>query len=116
MRERFDAVATMQYNIVEFIDVIFNEVYNLREIAELATRPYTDVQMVDLGYIVLSKLPIIRSNIRKWICHNPSDQTWLKFQATFTEVHQELRETDASVDEIDFQSTNTIISQIVQKL
>ena len=75
IRENFDDVATMQYDITDPIDIIFNEVDNLREIAELAMRPYTEVQLVDRGYIIFGKLPICRYNIRKWIRRNPANQT-----------------------------------------
>ena len=71
--------------------------------------------MVDLGYIILSKLPIFRSNIWKWIRCNPANQTWSDFQATFTEAYQELRGVEASVDKIGFQYANAIVYQIVQE-
>ena len=57
LKEKYDAVATMPYEIVEPIDTIFDAVDDLREIAELANRPYTATQMVDLGYIVVSQPP-----------------------------------------------------------
>ena len=65
MRKKLNAVATTKYDIIELIDIIFNEVDDLREIAELAMRPYTEIQMVDLGYIILSKIHIFRSDIRR---------------------------------------------------
>ena len=70
----------MVYDISEPIDLIFNAVDDLREIAELATRPYTDIQMVDLGYMVLARQPIFRSDIRRWLRRDPADQTWADFQ------------------------------------
>ena len=72
--------------------------------------------MVDLAYIVISKLAIFRSDIRRWLYRNPVDQTWQDFQDVFTTAHQELRETEASVGEIGFQSANAIISQMVNQV
>ena len=63
LKYKYDNVATMSYNIDEPISVIFNAVNDLREIAELANRTYTNQQMVDLAYIVVSKLPTFRSDI-----------------------------------------------------
>ena len=116
LKEKYDAVATMPYDIVEPIDTIFDAVDDLREIAELANRPYTATQMVDLGYIVVSQLPLFRSDVRRWLRKDPADQGWIDFQDHFTTAHQELRETQASVDEIGFQSANAIVSQIVDEL
>ena len=44
------------------------------EIAELAGRPYSPIQIVDLEYIVIAKHPIFRSDVRRWIHHLPDDQ------------------------------------------
>ena len=53
LREKYDEVATMAYNISKPVDVIFSAVEDLRKIVELASRPYTDLQIVDLGHIVI---------------------------------------------------------------
>ena len=34
----------------------------------------------------------------------------------FTEAHQELRDTDATVDELGFHSANALVAQIVEQL
>ena len=47
----------MVYDISKPMDMVFNSVDDLREIAELTTRPYTDIQMVGLGYMVLARQP-----------------------------------------------------------
>ena len=92
----------MSYDITEPIDVIFNSVDDLREIAELAGRPYSPIQMVDLGYMVIVKQPIFRSDVRRWLRHLPGNQTWQDFQNVFTDAHHELMDTEAPVNEIDF--------------
>ena len=87
LKEKYDTVATMPYDIVEPIDTIFDAVDDLREIAELANRPYTATQMVDLGYIVVSQLPLFRSDVRRWLRKDPADQGWMDFQDHFTTAH-----------------------------
>ena len=71
---------------------------------------------MDLKYIVIARQPIFRSDVRRWLRRLPGDQTWQDFQDVFTDAHQELRDTEASVDEIGFQSANAIVSQIVEEL
>lgn len=48
----------MPYDITEPINAIFSAIDNLRDIRELAGIPYTPQKMVDLGYIVVPKMPI----------------------------------------------------------
>lgn len=75
--------------------------------------------MVDLGYIIVSKLSIFRSDVQGGLRRDPVNQTYTtytEFQTAFTEAHQELREIEVSVDESGFQSTNVIVSQSVQEL
>ena len=72
--------------------------------------------MVDLGYIVIAKQPIFRSDVRRWLRCLSEDQTWQDFQNVITIARQELRNTEASVNEIGFQSANAIVTQIVDKL
>ena len=43
-------------------------------------------------------------------------QTWPSFNPDFTTVHQELRNTDTTVDELGFSSANVIAAQIVDQL
>ena len=55
LRAKYDAVESMEHIMEEPIDLIFDAVEDLREIGELAARPYSPAQIVDLGYIILAK-------------------------------------------------------------
>ena len=55
----------MEYKLEEPINIIFDAVEDLVEIEELAGRPYTPEQAIDLGYIILSKTWFFRGEIRK---------------------------------------------------
>ena len=80
LKEKYDDVVTMPYNTTEPINVIFNAVDDLREIAKLAGRPYFLIQMVDLGYLVIAKQSVFRSDVRRWLRRLPDDHTWQVFQ------------------------------------
>ena len=56
----------MEYKLEEPINIIFDAVEDLVEIEELAGRLYTPEQVIDLGYIILSKTRIFRGGICKW--------------------------------------------------
>jgi len=47
------------------MDIIFSAVENLQELADLAGRYFTPQQIVDTGYLIVSKHRIFRSDIRK---------------------------------------------------
>ena len=55
----------MDYTIDEPIAIIFDAVEDLIEIAELAGRPCSTDQIFDIGYNVVSKNKIFRSDVRK---------------------------------------------------
>ena len=55
LKSKYDAVEALNYSIDEPIDVIFSAVEDLLEIGELAGRPYSPQQIVDLGFLIISK-------------------------------------------------------------
>ena len=116
MRARYKAIEQLEYKIEEPIDILFNTIEDLGEIAELARRPYFPAQIVYLGYIVVSKNRVFRSDIWKWMRRPEYYKTWTIFKDTFTEARRELIDTDATVDELGFRSANAIVTQIVEQL
>jgi len=112
LRTRYENVEKMEYSIDESIAIIFDAVEDLVETGELAGKPYSPLQIVDLRYMVLVKNRIFRGDIRKWGRRSEVEITWANFKLTFIDSHQELRDTDASVDGLDFHSANTIVEQL----
>ena len=51
-------VASIVYNIDDPIEIIYTSVDYLREIADMAGKPYTPKQLVDLGYTAASSQPV----------------------------------------------------------
>ena len=45
-----------------------------------------------------------------------TDKTWTNFMTHFRQDHQELRDTDTTIDGLGFQSANAIVNQIVKRL
>ena len=77
----------MKYQIQEPIAIIFDAIKDLDKIGELAGRPYSPDQVVNIEYIVLSKNRIFRSNKRKWTRRPETEKTWPNMKQDFTEVH-----------------------------
>ena len=70
------AVAELTYNISELIDIVFNLVNDLREVGVVEGQTYTDIQMVDLGFLIMSNKAIFRLDNCMWLRCAPISQTW----------------------------------------
>ena len=77
----------MEFNLKESIDIIFDAVEDLVEIGELAGRPYFTQQIINLGYIILSKNRMLRSDIQKWVRRPENKKKWANFKTTFVEAY-----------------------------
>ena len=60
----YDNTVAMEYNLTKPIDIIFNAIYNLTDIIELAESQYFPTQVVDLAYMIVSAQSVVRSYIR----------------------------------------------------
>ena len=58
------------------------------------------IQQMNIGYLIVSKESIFWSGVRKWMRKTAVDNTWGNFITHFYKTHQELRETDATTDEL----------------
>ena len=75
----------------------------------MAGKPYTSEQLIDLGYIVIAFQTIFWLDLHYWICRPSDNQSWPDFITFFREAHQELRETEKSMNEMGYQLTNLIV-------
>ena len=99
----------MLYSITNPIDGTCNAVEELIELTELAGYPYTTIQQVNMGYLIVSKKCIFRDDVRKWIRKLDVENTWQNFIDHFRQAHQEIRDTDSSIDKLGFHSVNAIV-------
>ena len=100
----------------DLIDDIFNSVEDLYKIAELENFLYSARQQVNIGYLIVSKQPIFRSDVRRWMRKPTIDKTWTNFMKHFLQAHQKLQDTDTTIDKLGFQNDNAIVEQIVERL
>ena len=96
----------MTYNLIDPTDVIFNAVDDLREVVEFSGNPYSPEQMVDLGYIIVPKNVLFRSDLRRLISKPLVDQKWPNF---FRKLHSKLHKMSTSTEELSYQSVNSIV-------
>ena len=114
--QKKNEVESKRYDLSDPLDTIFNEIEDLAELGELSNKPFSETQLVDFGFIILNKCRAFRSDIREWIRRPAHEHTYANFKLHFTEAHQELRATDATVDELGYHSANAIVQQIVEQM
>ncbi len=83
----------MSYDPVNPIDGIFTAIHGLVHYADTAYSPYTQAQIVNMGYIILNRTGVFRRWILDWNAKPQVQQTWMNFKIHFRTAHQQLRET-----------------------
>ena len=86
LHKMYDDKATMDYNLVDPINIIFNAVDDFFETAELLGRPYLPTQVVNLTYMIVSSQLIFRLDNQRWLRKDPVDRTWDIFRL-FPHLH-----------------------------
>lgn len=97
------------------IDSMFNSIEELADYAEAADSPYTQLQLIDLGYIIIKKNPAFQHDIRQWLHRPKAEHTWQNFKVHFRVAHQELKNTQGpTVDNLGY--ANAIAELVIEKL
>ena len=93
LNEEFEKVNNTIYNPSLPIDVIFNSIVALAELAEAATVPYSEQQQLTIAYNVLNRSGRFVSDIKEWKRRPAVERNWINFKLHFRRAHNELRET-----------------------
>jgi hypothetical protein len=95
LADEFEKVNAIVYNPALPIDVIFNAVVDVSELAEAANIPYTEQQQITMCYNILNRSGRVTQDIKEWNRRPVHLKTWTAFKAYFRRVHSELRETES---------------------
>ena len=93
LQDQEDKIRQMTYDPTNPIDGIFTAIDDLVHYADAANSPYTQPQIVNMGYIILNRTGIFRRWILDWNTKPSIQQTWTNFKIHFRTAHQQLRET-----------------------
>ena len=67
LRAKYESIEPIEYAIEESISIIFYAIEDLQEISELAGRPFSQAQIIDLGHMAVATNRIFRGNVIKWM-------------------------------------------------
>ena len=98
LQEKYDETKKLTYDVSDPIDDIFNSVEDLCKVAELENCLYSERQQVNTGYLIVSKQPMFRIDVRKWIRKASVNKMWTNFMTHFRQVHQELQNTNTTIN------------------
>ena len=112
LNEEFEKVNATIYDTSLPIDVIFNSIVALAELAEAAAVPYTQQQQLTIAYNILNRSGRFVSDIKEWKRRPAVERTWINFKLHFRRAHNELRET--SSDTLQAMQHANIAQQVIE--
>lgn len=83
-------VYNMQYDISQPVDVVFNAIDDLSELAEHASSPMSPQQLIDLAYIIFANQPVLQQDLRLWSRKPLADRTWSNMLTHFRDAQTDL--------------------------
>ena len=91
--EQEEKIRQMTYGPINPIDGIFTAIDDLVHYANAAASPYTQAQIVNMGYLILNRTGVFRRWILEWNVCTPLQKTWTNFKIHFRTAHHQLKET-----------------------
>jgi heptaprenylglyceryl phosphate synthase len=71
----------MHYDITQPVDIVFNTIEDLADLAEHANSPMSEQQQIDMAYVILARQPILQHNVRLWHRRLLAERTWVNMEA-----------------------------------
>ena len=102
-------VKEIYYDPQHPVDVIFNKVEDLLDLSIAARADFTEQQLINIAYVLLSANRKYQHYIREWSRLDAAEKTWTHFKTHFRRAHQELKESaDLQVKDTPFHSANLV--------
>ena len=93
LSKKEDMLKSMSWEAQKPVDIIFTAIEEYQDMADTATQPITNAQMVKYAYVVLHKFPPYRDGIKEWNRRPAIQHTWMNMKLHFRRIQAELRET-----------------------
>eukprot|EP00957_Ditylum_brightwellii_P100782 7681882-Ditylum_brightwellii.AAC.1 len=70
----------MHFNWTEPVDTIFTKIEDFLDVAEIAHSPVSEIQKINMAYLILQKAIKLTSDLKAWNCQNQVQKTWPNFK------------------------------------
>ena len=84
------AVSNMAYTIVQPVDVVFDAIEDLADLAKTGLSPIPSQKMVDMAYLILAKEPLLRQDLLQWNRLPAADKTWPNMMEHFRDAQSDM--------------------------
>ena len=92
LTETESKIKTIQYNLLNPLVKVFDEVEELQHLGIAAQDPYSEAQLIKFGLQIIKNIHDFETGIEKWIDLPKISKTWANFKSHFEEAHLKLRE------------------------
>jgi hypothetical protein len=103
-----DEVESYQYDISLPVDVVFDPIDDLAELAGVADQPMTEAQMINIAFIVFQNTGKFKSDLKAWNRKNEADKTWSNMKKHFRDALEDIRDVDDVTIEQTFDQANMV--------
>ena len=90
VKAREQAVHNMHYDISQPVDVVFNTIEDLADLAEHASSPMSAQQQIDMAYVIFARQSILQQDVRLWNRRLLVDRTWANMLTHFRDAQNDL--------------------------
>jgi hypothetical protein len=84
------STANMEYSIIMPVDVVFDAIEDLSDLAEHGMSPITSQKQIDMAYLILAKEPLLRQDLLAWNRRPAVDKTWTIMMTHFRDAQSDL--------------------------
>ena len=99
------------------IDILFNAIETFTDIAEAARAPLTQIQCINIAYVILKKSNTFSTYLIKWDAKPEIQKTWIQFKIEFRQAVKELRRTGSlQVQQLHANLVSEIVSGIQEAI
>jgi hypothetical protein len=95
-------------NPLQPIEVLFDQIENAIDIAAAAQAAYTQEQIVASAYNLVFQRGVFTDTCRDWRQLPFADKTWSNFKQDFAMAHQELRESQLTLQGAGYHAANSV--------
>ena len=108
-----EKVKTMEYNLVEPLVTVFNEIEELTRLGAAANNPFSDMQQVQLGLRIIKSTNDFEQGIQTWYGRPAAEHTWQNFKTHFEEARELLRKIrGVDMQNSTFQHANIVAEEV----
>ena len=91
-----DKTKAMEYNLVDPLIVVFNEIEELARLGTAADNPFSDKQLVQIGLKIIKNTNDFENAINAWYERPALEHTWDNFKNHFDEAREVLKKVRGS--------------------